>query len=569
MVYDIIADYSGNGNGIDDDYTALSNAENAADASGGIIYFRPGTYLINTSITIDANVTLWLAPGAKLKPANTKVITINGDIMAGYHQIFDISLGGSVAGLGMVRKCPDWWGTGYAAFNACLGLGGLIVLAAKEYSIDTQLNVPNITTRISGQYWDNRSSPLTVITFTQAGGQGFYFSHFTNTSQNYGSILENLVINGSSLGSVVRINNQGVIIDNCRINGGDYGVEINYSISSSFRNCRARGTVAGWVSRIALDDAPTDSAVNNNTFISCAGQAPDAWAGTAAIGFKSVDANKFNGNLFLGFDAEQLDYGVQLVASTAKNTFINTWIEYCKTKGINENANCDNLWTNTHLRPYDAGPPADNSTVCTFGNNSLKMDGGSLIPKSDSFTGQLGNIEDISGTYKMRGYDLYARNIAYKTMAMYPSNVTGFDAAANYKLTDEISFAINNTGVGFSSDVIYVDCRGSNNSFGLIECVFTDVRSDTGSGGVTKRLREWKQTNAGFTAFNTVDTDFTGADAHLTVTFTSVSATRFKVTLAGTVDNLRVTGYVKVHAGVNQDTEQLGVALTYNGPTYT
>lgn len=67
----------------------------ATSASGLPTYVPPGTYLINSNITLTKNITL--APGAKLKPASGVVVSLLG----GYtteddNHVFDVSLGGSV-----------------------------------------------------------------------------------------------------------------------------------------------------------------------------------------------------------------------------------------------------------------------------------------------------------------------------------------------------------------------------------------------------------------------------------------------------------------------------------------
>lgn len=77
----------------------------------------PGTSLISTSATITAKA-LRFGGGALIKPASGAVITINADIIAGLHQIFDLSAGGTVLLTGVREVFPQWWGaTGLGVIN--------------------------------------------------------------------------------------------------------------------------------------------------------------------------------------------------------------------------------------------------------------------------------------------------------------------------------------------------------------------------------------------------------------------------------------------------------------------
>jgi hypothetical protein len=73
-----VRDYGAVGNGVSDDLTAIQAAINtAATASGGIVFFPPGSYLVGGSIVPQSDVTL-LGSGS----ASVLTISINGNIIS-------------------------------------------------------------------------------------------------------------------------------------------------------------------------------------------------------------------------------------------------------------------------------------------------------------------------------------------------------------------------------------------------------------------------------------------------------------------------------------------------------
>lgn len=71
-----------------DEVNAITNAHTAATASGGVVFFPPGTYKVSSDLTINSNVTLGFASGGTLSVNDGVTITINGPIDAQAHQIF-------------------------------------------------------------------------------------------------------------------------------------------------------------------------------------------------------------------------------------------------------------------------------------------------------------------------------------------------------------------------------------------------------------------------------------------------------------------------------------------------
>jgi hypothetical protein len=86
--------------GVTDDYSALYDLINTTiDGEDAEIHFKNGTCLIGASITIPSNVKLVFLKGGALKPESGVTITgSNTSVIAGIHQIFDTSSGGTIAG---------------------------------------------------------------------------------------------------------------------------------------------------------------------------------------------------------------------------------------------------------------------------------------------------------------------------------------------------------------------------------------------------------------------------------------------------------------------------------------
>ncbi len=74
--------------GITDDTAALRNANSAAAALGGTLFFPPGTYRITSNISIVRRVSLWFANGAVIAGQGSPALTVysSGNIIAGSTQ---------------------------------------------------------------------------------------------------------------------------------------------------------------------------------------------------------------------------------------------------------------------------------------------------------------------------------------------------------------------------------------------------------------------------------------------------------------------------------------------------
>jgi hypothetical protein len=100
------------GNGSDDDSSELNALITALGSTVCTLYFPRGTYKLNDNVSVPSTIELKFVYGAMLKPASGKAITgSNTKISAGLYQIFDLSLGGTIAGTWRVQWVyPQWFG---------------------------------------------------------------------------------------------------------------------------------------------------------------------------------------------------------------------------------------------------------------------------------------------------------------------------------------------------------------------------------------------------------------------------------------------------------------------------
>ena len=100
-------------NGVTVDTTqSLYNIITSIGSTKSNVYLSSGTHSISSNLTVPSNITLKFENGAILQVANTKTLTLNCEIDAGLYQIFDISLGGIVAGTPLNNEIyAKWFGT--------------------------------------------------------------------------------------------------------------------------------------------------------------------------------------------------------------------------------------------------------------------------------------------------------------------------------------------------------------------------------------------------------------------------------------------------------------------------
>jgi hypothetical protein len=96
-------------NGTTDAYAAMSTLLTAIGGTPTTLIIPYGTIKLSTSIVFPANVNLVFLKGGMLSPNATKTVTINGNVEAGFYQIFTGA--GTIIGDMKVKELyPAWWG---------------------------------------------------------------------------------------------------------------------------------------------------------------------------------------------------------------------------------------------------------------------------------------------------------------------------------------------------------------------------------------------------------------------------------------------------------------------------
>lgn len=231
--------------GITDDYLALYNLINTTiNGAKAEIWFKSGTALIGSNITIPSNIKLVFLNGGVLKPNTGKIITgSNTKIDAGLYQIFDLSLTGSsgLAGTWDV-ECfyAEWFGaTGNGVTDDSTALINAIEIIpiykslhlTKNYSIKNSLTITNKTyIRITGGGKITIPSGIANVTAFEMVG----------TCDNIE--IDHLEIAGDGVTTTqyAIANNSGQTISNvkvhdCYIHDVVVGISLNADLGGSFK----------------------------------------------------------------------------------------------------------------------------------------------------------------------------------------------------------------------------------------------------------------------------------------------------------------------------------------------
>lgn len=121
-----------------------TEAINAINDTGGILFSPPGAYEITSNLTVPSNVTLWFAPGSVWTVNTGITLTINGGIKAGQHRLF--SGEGTVGGRPTIPySIPQWFGaTGTTSGDAGTAINKALNLTKAVYIPATTNNgLPN------------------------------------------------------------------------------------------------------------------------------------------------------------------------------------------------------------------------------------------------------------------------------------------------------------------------------------------------------------------------------------------------------------------------------------------
>lgn len=256
--------YGANGNGVENDRTAIAAADAAVT---GAIYFSAGTYLISTSLTISSPIVM--EPEAKFSIASGQTLTINNNVFSGQNQIFTGD--GAVAfGTSSNREVhAEWFGSIQKAVNSLpssafstgtISHGGGVVRFGGTYTISTPVQLRNSIALIG--YGPNSLINITGenegVEFVKTGAEeivtGCLLKDFAitgdATSNQVGvsaynlcrSKIENVIIRNCANTGVYMLSNIGTILDNVYVFDCAAGITLtseadNESNGNTIREC--------------------------------------------------------------------------------------------------------------------------------------------------------------------------------------------------------------------------------------------------------------------------------------------------------------------------------------------
>lgn len=98
IIFANVTEYGAKGDGVTDDTTAIQSALAACQASGGIVYFPVGSYLVTASLLFYSNTTLWFEPEATILQGasiDNLLMSYCGDSVTGYGGTHDCLIYGA------------------------------------------------------------------------------------------------------------------------------------------------------------------------------------------------------------------------------------------------------------------------------------------------------------------------------------------------------------------------------------------------------------------------------------------------------------------------------------------
>lgn len=258
--------YGAVGDGTTDDYAAFAAADVAA-ASQGLILLLGRTYRLNTSYSTTARL-VW--GGGKIKPANATVFTVGAGVEASPVQIFDTSLGGTIAF--NTRFIPfgwaEWWGltpespgadtANIASINAAITALRETRLLPKSYYTASQITVGDGNKRLIGaasQYDGTNEGRVTRILCTSATAHILYMgaSSFTSIAALPRGIYVSDLFLTRSVGPNVTSGATGLFaryslfsaIDRVKTDNSVYGFQISGTVHLKVTDCHTTRSTAG------------------------------------------------------------------------------------------------------------------------------------------------------------------------------------------------------------------------------------------------------------------------------------------------------------------------------------
>jgi len=310
--YDVVAGYGATGDGSTDDEAAIESAITAAAVNGGTVFFptTANSYKFLTAITVPANVTLKMSPGASFSGDGSSTLTVNGDIEDTDHQIFQSTMTPAFGAESKVPQIkPQWFGaTGNGSTDDTTAIQAALDIAVDNlrplyfppgnYLISSAI-AP--TSTFSGLSISGAPNSATQIAQETADTDAFTFGSSNLTTITGSRITVRDLVIGTVAGTGSGITLNGVsrsYFENIHIpDAGNASFRLSGCKINTFINCSARGAdsaIYSWLNGITSGPtsdfgflleyhAATAIECNVNCFYGCA-------AASCDVGFK-IDGN--------------------------------------------------------------------------------------------------------------------------------------------------------------------------------------------------------------------------------------------------------------------------------------
>jgi hypothetical protein len=220
--------YGAVGDGKADDRPAIAAA--AQQAAGATLFLPAGRYRLAQDLALAESVSLLFLPGAILVPDRGVTITIDGNIDAGAHQLFDLGAAGSAL-RGRIKAphvLPQWFGA--KGDNQADDTRPLQQAIDAALQAGVNLSIP------AGRY--KTSATLTVGSHAELGGKqtGWKMLGAGKTgSTSTGVSGTAIILHGDGFPAILQVNSSiwrfcsfediGLVCD--KANGASYGVLFN------------------------------------------------------------------------------------------------------------------------------------------------------------------------------------------------------------------------------------------------------------------------------------------------------------------------------------------------------
>jgi hypothetical protein len=335
------------GGGVSYTDTTITSALGTVGAVNDVaLWIAPGTWTIADDLTITANVTLVVPPGAVFSIASGKTLTINGSLKTGLHQIF--------SGSGLVRgqmkidaAYSEWWGAvpdgstdSYAAITAAiahinaLGTGAFypLQLSSGIYAISDTLQIDLDFFHLRGMGRGRAVGSTTAV-------KGPTSILYTGAALTGTEAVLNLGQSGNN-GVGIRVSDLSIICQDNGIGITTYGMYLaelrNIYIDQPTTGIYATDTTYSTLfENIEIYDASTGGidlrqSVHSTDIINCAFNGDSVGSNTPTFGLRlGGDGNSSEVNVMgCNFDQYKVTDHVRIVSTDLKGfNFIGNYIE--------------------------------------------------------------------------------------------------------------------------------------------------------------------------------------------------------------------------------------------------